>query len=95
MKYLLLITSITFTFASCSQHNSKEAIVKRQKEIKAEINAVDDSLVAIGRSDTVSVDPQQRPAAAWAEEEKRKPLVQKKEVLQREFDSLERELKKH
>ena len=95
MKPLLLVVSTAVAIASCSPQNSKEAVVERQKEIQAEIKAADDSLMAIRQSDTISLDHRQRPAAAWADEEKRKPLVQKKEVLQKEFDSLERELTKY
>jgi hypothetical protein len=46
MKHLLLTATITFAIVSCSQHNSKEGIVKRQKKIKAALDAAADSIMA-------------------------------------------------
>ncbi len=95
MKYFLLIIAIPLILAACSEHNSKEAMVQRQKAIKAEMKAADDSLVALKPSDTSAVHHPRQPSDEWALEEKRKPFADKKRVLQKEFDSLERELKKN
>lgn len=87
MKYLLLIL-----LASCAaKSNPKETIVERQKEIQQQMRRNLDSVLALPAIEYIATDTASRMSAA-REEGKRNQV---NFLLQKEYDSLEIELKKY
>ncbi|MBL7742751.1 MAG: hypothetical protein JNN00_04665 [Chitinophagaceae bacterium] len=92
MRFILLLTIILLS--SCE--NKKETIVKRQQAIKEEMEQVkafyykkSDSLESVGQADTLSAKHME--IIRIADGEKITSLLK----LQKEYDSLEAELKKY